>query len=378
MIKYIGSKRTLVPVLGDLAAASGARTAVDLFTGTTRVAQEFKRRGLRVTAADIATYSGVLSDCYIATDAAAVRSDELEEILERLNSLPGEDGYFTRTFCRESRYFQPKNGMRVDAVRNAIESEYAGHPLYPVLLTSLMLAADRVDSTAGVQMAYLKQWAPRAHNDLKLTVPGLIPGPGRTVVGDALRTVDALDRADLMYLDPPYNQHRYFTNYHIWETLVRWDQPDYYGIACKRVDSRDESTKSVFNRKRAMPAALASVISRAKADTLLVSYNDESWISAEEMLATLRGAGYEDVRLLAFDSKRYVGAQIGIHNPDGLRVGEVKRLRNLEYVFIAGTADVVGRCTEVGEVHRRRRLRRGQAAADTPGSAGRAARRACR
>jgi len=170
--------------------------------------------------------------------------------------------------------------------------------------------------------------------------------------------VDRLDRVDLMYLDPPYNQHRYFTNYHIWETLVRWDAPEYYGIACKRVDSRDESTKSVFNRKRAMPAALATVISRAKADTLLVSYNDESWISAEEMLETLRGAGYEDVRLLAFDSKRYVGAQIGIHNPAGLRVGEVKRLRNLEYVFIAGSADTVGRCMEIGEMHRLERLRR--------------------
>ena len=52
---------------------------------------------------------------------------------------------------------------------------------------------------------------------------------------------------DLMYLDPPYNQHRYFTNYHIWETLVRWDAPEHYGIACKRIDSRDDATKSVFN-----------------------------------------------------------------------------------------------------------------------------------
>ena len=70
-----------------------------------------------------------------------------------------------------------------------------------------------------------------------------------------------LGRFDLAYLDPPYNQHRYFTNYHIWETLVAWDAPEHYGVACKRVDARDQSTKSRFNERRAM--ATASSASRA-------------------------------------------------------------------------------------------------------------------
>ena len=60
-----------------------------------------------------------------------------------------------------------------------------------------------------------------------------------------------LDPVDLMYLDPPYNQHRYFTNYHVWETLVRWDEPEHYGIACKRVGRpRRRGTRSVFNSKQ--------------------------------------------------------------------------------------------------------------------------------
>ena len=63
-------------------------------------------------------------------------------------------------------------------------------PLRPILLTSLMLAADRVDSTTGLQMAYLKQWAPRSHQPLELRVPELLAGPGRTVRGDAMQTVD--------------------------------------------------------------------------------------------------------------------------------------------------------------------------------------------
>jgi adenine-specific DNA-methyltransferase len=341
MFKYLGSKRTLVPILGEIAVSVGARTAVDLFTGTTRVAQEFKRRGLDVTATDIATYSEVLSDCYIATDADQVDLVALDAALEELNVLPGVPGYVTRTFCEDARYFQPKNGARIDAIRDHLQSEYAGTPLYPILLTSLLLAADRVDSTTGVQMAYLKQWAPRASNDLELRRPDLLAGPGSTVRGDARETVGQLDRVDLMYLDPPYNQHRYFTNYHIWETLVRWDEPEHYGVACKRLDARDEETKSIFNIKRKMPDAFADILRRVDAEVVVVSYNDESWITAEQMMTSLREAGHEDVRMLAFDSKRYIGAQIGIFNGAGVRVGEVKRLRNVEYVFVAGPTDKV-------------------------------------
>lgn len=347
VIKYLGSKRTLVPALGEIAVAAGARTAVDLFTGTTRVAQELKRRGLFVTAADLASYSAVLGECYVTTDAAAVDLAALDAELARLAALPGRRGYFTETFCERARFFQPRNGERVDAIRDAIERDHPpGSPLRAPLLTSLMLAADRVDSTTGVQMAYLKEWAPRSFGELDLRRPELLPGPGATVTGDVLATVDALPPVDLAYVDPPYNQHRYFANYHIWETLVRWDAPEHYGIACKRVDVRER--RSVFNSRRTMPAALADVLARLRAEVVVVSYNDESWISAEEMTASLRDAGHREVAVLAFDRKRYVGAQIGIHGPTGQRVGEVGRLRNVEYVFVAGDRDRVEAAAATG------------------------------
>ena len=332
-----------MPVLGRMAEAAGAGTAVDLFTGTTRVAQEFKRRGIEVTATDSASYSEVLSDCYIATDAGEVDHHALSTEIDRLNALPGRPGYVTRTFCEESRYFQPHNGARIDAIRDAIERDHPAGPWRSILLTALLLAADRVDSTTGLQMAYLKKWSERSHRELVLRLPELIPGRGHTVRGDAMQTVEVLDPVDLIYLDPPYNQHRYFTNYHVWETLVRWDEPEHYGIACKRTDARDDVTRSVFNSKSAMPDALADLIGRARADLVVVSYNDESWISPEQMTAALREAGHECVEVLAFDSKRYVGAQIGIHGPTGEKVGEVKRLRNVEYLFVAGDRERVRR-----------------------------------
>ena len=345
MIKYLGSKRLLATMLGDIAVAVGARTAVDVFTGTTRVAQEFKRRGIHVTALDCATYAEVLAQCYVVTDAASVDKDELSGALALLNALPGKAGYFTETFCVASRYFQPKNGMRVDAIRDAIESSYRTSALYPMLLTALMLAADRVDSTTGVQMAYLKSWAPRALNDLELRMPELLVGDGAAMRGDASTLIDVVPAVDLAYLDPPYNQHRYFTNYHVWETLMRWDAPEHYGIACKRIDSHDDSTHSPFNSKPAMPAALQSLIARTKAKVVIVSYNDESWVRPDDITAWLRAAGHDEVALLEVDSKRYVGAQIGIHNPAGRKVGTVSHLRNTEYVFVAGSRAAVAEAT---------------------------------
>lgn len=343
MIKYLGSKRTLVPVLGTIARAVEASTALDLFSGTTRVSQEFKRSGLEVTAVDSGSYANMLARCYIETDAGTIDTAALAEILSDLSATEGLRGYFTEVFCERARYFQPHNGMRIDAIRDRIEREYRTSPLYPVLLTSLMLAADKVDSTTGQQMAYLKQWAPRSYRDLDLRVPELIAGTGHAILGDALDVVKSGQAFDLAYLDPPYNQHRYYTNYHVWETLVRWDAPAHYGIACKRADCRESATHSAFNRRKQMPEALRSVITNVKADTVVVSYNDESWVRAEQICDWLSEAGHERVELLDFDSPRYVGARIGIFNPSGQRVGKVGRLRNIEHVMIAGSSARVER-----------------------------------
>ena len=334
MIKYLGSKRRLIPVLTELFERSGASTALDLFTGTTRVAQAFKSAGAHVTAVDTARYSDVFARTWIEHDADAVDHDDLQAAVDELNRLPGEAGYVTDTFCVQSRFFQPFNGERIDAIRSAIARDHAGSPLEPILLTSLLLAADKVDSTAGLQMAYIKQWAPRSHNPLTLEVPTLLPGTGRAVRGDATAVVATLGSFDLAYLDPPYNQHRYFTNYHVWETIVAWDHPEFYGVACKRVDARDDETKSVFNRKREMPAALARTIAAVDAEVVVISYNDESWVGLDELREMC--AVHGDVVALAFDSKRYVGAQIGIHDPKGNKVGEVSHTRNQEYVLVAG------------------------------------------
>jgi adenine-specific DNA-methyltransferase len=346
VIKYLGSKRRLVPVLARICLVSGARTALDLFTGTTRVAQAFKSQGVHVTAADSARYADAFARTYIEADADATDTAALQKAVTHLNAIPGRPGYVHETFSRQARFFQPHNAARIDAVRDAIDSEYAGSPLFPLLLTSLIEAADRVDSTTGVQMAYVKQWAPRSFNPLELRVPALLAGPGRAVRGDAVDLAPTLGHFDLAYLDPPYNQHRYFTNYHVWETLVAWDAPEAYGVARKRADARDPSTHSAFNSKRTMAAALASVVQSVDCDLLVLSYNDESWLELAQLEAMCAGRGAaasREVATLAFDSARYVGARIGIFDPSGRKVGRVSHLSNQELLVIAGEPAMVRR-----------------------------------
>ena len=109
-------------------------------------------------------------------------------------------------------------------------------------------------------MAYVKQWAPAfvpAAHAAGARAARRAPAPRSAATRSSV--APTLPPCDLAYLDPPYNQHRYFTNYHVWETLVAWDAPEHYGVACKRIDARDDATKS-----RVQPAAADARRARAR------------------------------------------------------------------------------------------------------------------
>ena len=328
MIKYLGSKRLLLPTLVQIVRELGAvRSFLDVFSGTSRVGHAMKAEGLQVTANDHNAYAHVLAQCYVQADRDQWER-KAEQLLTELQDVAPVPGYVTETFCTRSRFFQPKNGAKIDGIRQRIDDLDLEPDLRAIALVALMEAADRVDSTTGVQMAYLKEWAPRANNDLRLRLPRILAGTGRAVCQDAIDFVRD-HPADVAYIDPPYNQHSYLGNYHIWETLVRWDHPEVYGVACKRIDCRERS--SDFNSKRRIRESLASLLAAVQARHVLVSFNNEGYVSRDEMILLLQELGEVTVREIAYD--RYVGARIGIYNPAGKRVGQVGHLKNVEYVF---------------------------------------------
>lgn len=343
MIKYLGSKRTLIPlILEAVQRTAGAQSVIDLFSGTSRVGHALKRAGYRVLANDHNSYALTLARCYVQSDLEDVYRDA-DMLVAEFNSLAGCPGYFTRTFCEDSRFFQPENGARIDAVREAIAAKSLPPELEAVMLVSLMEAADRVDSTTGVQMAYLKSWAPRAHNPLRLRVPELLSkaahGKGEAHGFDALAAAECLE-ADVAYIDPPYNQHSYLGNYHVWESLVRWDKPAVFGVACKRADVKQR--QSVFNSRPRFEESFRALLHAVRAPTLIVSYSSEGFLTQERFEATLRSlhGGQVSVTTIATTYPRYVGARIGIYSPKGQKVGRVGHLTNTEFLYVVSRSAV--------------------------------------
>lgn len=336
MIKYIGSKRAMLePLTGAIAALlpDGGRVC-DLFSGSARVGRDLKAKGFQVWSNDHNAYAHTLAVAMVQADRERWLAPA-EAILAELRTLKPQAGWFTQAYCEQARFFHPDNGARIDAMRERIEAMGLEPELKAVVLVALMQAADRVDSTAGVQMAYMKQWAPRALKPLELRSPDLLPGvaagPCRATRADAVELTPQIE-ADLVYLDPPYNQHSYLSNYHVWESLILWDKPETYGVANKRIDCR--TRKSPFNSRPGIGPALAAVIDGLKAPNLIVSFNDEGYLSREALVAMLSARG--PVRVVEIPHPRYVGARIGIHNPKGEKVGTVGRLRNVEYLFLVG------------------------------------------
>jgi adenine-specific DNA-methyltransferase len=332
VIKYLGSKRILVPLIRETILRLPVRSVADLFAGTTRVGQALRAAGLHVLSNDTASYSEAFGRAYVEADGRLDR-DRIRRLLARLDALPPSPGYVARTFCEEARYFTPANGARIDAIRAELNRLELDRVERGVLLTALLEAADRVDSTVGLQMAYLKRWAPRALKPLELREPHAVAGPaGEVARRDANELARELDGIDCAYVDPPYNQHSYFGNYHVWETIVRGDAPPAYGVARKRADVPDN--RSAYNSRRTAFAALRDLVEHAATPWLVVSFSDEGFHDPRDVRALLAEAGY--VAEAAVDNARYVGARIGIHNPRGERVGAVSHVRNKELLFVVG------------------------------------------
>jgi len=318
----------LVPRLVRVSMEGAPRTALDLFSGTSRVGHALKREGVRVHANDHNAYAYALAGCYVAADARTWR-DRAARLIGELDALRGRGGWFTETYAVRSRYLKPANAARAEAIRARIAKLSLEPALEAIALTSLIEACDRVDSTVGLQMAYLKTWAPRAHQPLALRVPEILDGKGSASCLDA-REAALRHEVDVAYLDPPYNQHSYLGNYHVWETLARGDRPEVYGVACKRADVRERG--SAFNRRTTMETAFEDVLARVRAKRIVVSFNNEGYLTLPRLRELLGARGR--VREVSVEHPRYIGHKLGIYNLQGEKVGTPGPARNREHLFV--------------------------------------------
>jgi len=155
LIKYLGSKRLLVPlILERVEALGGARTVLDLFSGTARVAHALKERGYVVHANDHNAYAAALGTCYVGAERRRWQA-RAERLIAELDALPGRPGWFTDTFCKRARYLMPINGARVDAIRTRIARFWLVPEMEAIALGRLMEVADRVELHNVVLMTVL-------------------------------------------------------------------------------------------------------------------------------------------------------------------------------------------------------------------------------
>lgn len=307
-IKYTGSKLKILPYIIDVIAGLDINSALDAFSGTTRVAQAFAQLGFDTTANDISVWSNVFATCYLLSSKP---DDYYQPFIAELNNLQGYKGWFSEHYGGEDEHgkrpFQMKNTMRLDAIRDKIEEYNLAWEDKCVLLTSLIHAMDAVDNTLGHYAAYLSGWSARSYNDIVLKLPKrhTLKTKNKVIQGDVFDAVK--EYHDLVYIDPPYGSNnekmppsrvRYAAYYHIWKTIILNDHPNVFGKANRREDTRDTVTPSVFEEykkdadgKFIALQAIKELIEQTQARYILLSYGSGGRATKEELNDILHSNG---------------------------------------------------------------------------------------
>ncbi len=355
-IKYTGSKREILPVLLELIKPLNIRTVLDGFSGTTRVSQALKQAGYTVYANDIADWSKVFGRCYLLNRKSA---NYYFPIIEHLNNLPGKYGWFSENYGGEpnsgsamqkdgrKKIWQLHNTKKLDAIRDEIDKITKDETEKSVLLTSLILAMDKVDSSVGHQVSYLKKWAPRAYNTMKMEVPRLIIDDRQHQVyqKDIFDLVNDID-VDLAYYDPPYGSSnelmppsrvRYASYYHIWKTICLNDKPKLVGVANRREDVGDTISGSIFEEFRKndkgqyiVIEAIEKLINNTPTKYIVLSYNNNGRATFQAITDILKNLKKKS-SIIEMDYKKNVMSTITRTTNEW--VNDIHG-RNKEYLFL--------------------------------------------
>lgn len=294
--RYIGNKAKLVDWIAATlhAACPDANSFCDIFAGTGIVAAQAAKRYRRVVVNDLLHANRVIYQAFLGP--GEWDGDKLQRMLDGYNALDTDtlpNGYFTRSYA--DRYFETAVTRLVDYVRGDIErqSDSLTPKEHAILLATLIYNIDRHANTVGHFDAYIKR--PIAHRPLLLRPVDAKAYPGVEIhQEDANTLADTVD-TDITYIDPPYNSRQYSRFYHVYETLVKWDEPALYGVALK---PKPENLSRYCTT--AAPLAFQHLIAHLHTRYIAVSYNNtyhskskssENKIRLEQILRTLELCG---------------------------------------------------------------------------------------
>ena len=327
-MRFIGCKENLLGFIETFIKQKDIKGNVfcDLFSGTGSVAKHFKKLGYKIISSDLLFFSYVLQKVYIEQNQypkftkllERLKIDPVEEtlftsdsqnakeIIKYLNNLEGVEGFIYKNYSPEGtrgqtysrKYFTGDNSKRVDAIREKIgewkKTNLINEQEYYFLLASLIEAVPFVANISGTYSAFLKEWDKRAFKKLTLEIPEIIKSNETHKVfhDNGLRVLDRVKGIDILYLDPPYNARQYAPNYHILETIAKWDSPKTKGITGMR---QYENQKSEFCNARTGIKALGEIIKKNNFKHLLLSYNDDGIMPENEILKLFNNAGKSEI-----------------------------------------------------------------------------------
>ena len=295
-MRYIGSKQSLIDFIYDsiifVVGADTNKVFADLFAGTGVVGKTFKEQGYRVISNDIQYYSYVLNK-HLIENVPPLSVD----IVDSLNQLTGTEGFIYKNYCAGSgsgrQYFTDQNGMKCDSIRIELERlKNCGdidEAQYYYLLASLINSIDKYANTASVYGAFLKQVKKSAAKEFELELLPIVDGDKESkAYNENISNVIKRIGGDILYLDPPYNARQYCTNYHVLETIARYDSPELKG----KTGLRDYSSqKSLFCSPRTVVEAFDDVLRHADFDYIFLSYNNEGLMPFDVIQHTMEKYG---------------------------------------------------------------------------------------
>lgn len=338
-MRYIGSKTAL---LGEIAStitkiAPKATHLTDLFAGTGSVGQFFKP-SFDVVSNDILYFCYVINSARIQLAETPGFEDLSKKLgkgpIDFLNQLEADPksasesdftlNAFSPAGVAKRMYLTTKNALQIDRARQTIEDWSSTMQItqqeYLYLLASLVESIPSYSNTAGTYGAYLKQWDSRSLKRFQIQGIQVQKGGKRNVVynRDASELITELS-GEVLYLDTPYNGRQYSSNYHLLETVARYDSPELRGKTGTRSDQAGKSdfcsTSKVYN-------AFEAIFQNAAFDHIVVSYSSEGLLSEDELVALLKKHG---------SSKSLVVRKIPYRRYK--RVANDEREHVLEYVF---------------------------------------------
>lgn len=329
-MRYIGNKENLLNKIYQVMQSKNIQgnSFFDFFSGTTSVSRFFKKLDYQIFSSDLLYFSYVLQKAYVSNNqvlnfekvlnkinfqSTSLFASPLHIVVEYLNQIAPVNGFISQNYtpCGTSEleiprmYYSDENGKIIDAIRQKIElwktENIIDENEYFILLACLIETVPFYANISGVYAAFQKKWDPRA-------VKKMILRPVEFVVNNKENftynenSTELLNEveADIFYLDPPYNQRQYAPNYHLLETIAKYDNPIIKGVGGLR-DYQNQ--KSKFCNATSAIQELNKIAKEGKFKTLILSYNTEGIMKQENIISALEK--YGKVELVEFEYLRF-------------------------------------------------------------------------